>query len=169
MKIRPDLLRLLCVLGAAPGLALVARAAGNIDLPTRRQQVVETAERLTRPAIPAPLPPNLVSMFNPPGFDQPDADERAARPAGSAAPAGPATARELLEEIAGRIPPTGTMTDLAGETLLTFGTKKVRRGDIIGVEYNGQTYDLELVAIDRTTFTLRYRGEETTRPIKPTK
>jgi hypothetical protein len=166
MKLPTGLLRLTGALLAVPALAVAARAAGNIDLPARRQLVVETAERLTRPAVPAPLPPDLKSMFNPPRFDQADVDER---PAGPAAPSGPASARELLETIAARIPPTGTMTDLSGETLLTFGTKKVRRGDVIGVEYNGQTYDLELVAIDRTTFTLRYRGEETTRPIKPTK
>ncbi|MEO5958358.1 MAG: hypothetical protein ABIZ49_10940 [Opitutaceae bacterium] len=163
------------LIALAAGLAVIApalrsAAKADIDPLPKRQQTVDTALRLTRAPAPGPLPANFVSLFNPPNFDQPDAvaaDPRAAAP-GAAAPA-PMGPRELLDTIAARIPPTGTMTNLAGETLLTFGTKKVRRGDIIGVEYNGQTHDLELVAIDRTTFTLRYRGEEITRPIKPSK
>jgi hypothetical protein len=53
-----------------------------------------------------------------------------------------------------------------GEPLLLLGRGRVKIGDKFTVAYNGQDYELELTAIDRTTFTLRYHGEEITRPIK---
>jgi hypothetical protein len=47
-----------------------------------------------------------------------------------------------------------------------MGSKRFEVGTRFTVTYNNQDYELELVAIDRTTFTLRYRGEQLTRPIK---
>jgi hypothetical protein len=162
---------------AAPAWAAAAKTASDISLPPKREQSVELAQKLTRSPVPAPVPADLASPFNPPNFDQPDPDEQKAEPGAggpraaggaAAASAAPATNRELLEAIAARIQPSGSFI-IGGEPLLTFGTKRVRKGNIITVSYNDQPYDLELVAIDRTTFTLRYRGEEITRPIKPTK
>jgi hypothetical protein len=49
---------------------------------------------------------------------------------------------------------------------LVMGSKRFEVGTRFVVTYNGEDYELELVAIARTTFTLRYRGVETTRPIK---
>ena len=50
--------------------------------------------------------------------------------------------------------------------VLISGTNRIEVGSHFTVVYNGQEYELELVAIDRTTFTVRYKGEEFTRPIK---
>ncbi|HVS51893.1 MAG TPA: hypothetical protein VHD62_06010 [Opitutaceae bacterium] len=162
-------------------LAAAAKTASDLSLPPQREQAVEIAQQLTRPPAPAAVPTDLVSPFNPTNFDQPDPDEQKTDPgaggprtASAGGPAGggnaaPASNRELLEAIAARIQPTGSFI-IGGEPLLTFpNAKRVRKGNVITVSYNDQTYDLELVAIDRTTFTLRYRGEEITRPIKPTK
>ena len=75
--------------------------------------------------------------------------------------------RELLESIASKILPTG-MIKVGGEPLLIFGRRNVKIGGSFTVTNpaNGQDYTLELIAIEPPTFTLRYRNEEITRPIK---
>jgi hypothetical protein len=142
----------------------------------KRQETVDKAARLTRPPTAAPVP-ELPQPFNPPGFDAPDADDPRApvtpgqrpTPGVATAPAGPTSDRDLLEAMAPRIQPTGMVT-LGGNPLLIFpGAKRVRVNDVITVTFNDREYDITITAIDRTNFTLRYRGEELTRPIKPTK
>ena len=76
--------------------------------------------------------------------------------------------RTILESLAAKLPTTGT-TVLKGETYLFLGRGRVKVGDKFTVAFNGQDYELELTAIDRTTFTLRYHGEEITRSTKPGK
>jgi hypothetical protein len=89
-----------------------------------------------------------------------------AGPAGVATAAGPATDRETLQTLAAQITPSGMMV-LRGTPRLIFANKPFEVGTRFTASFNHQDYELELVAIDRTTFTLRYRGEEITRPIKP--
>jgi hypothetical protein len=161
------------------GLGAAAKGGAPRAPPPPRQATVELAEKLTRPPVPAPVPDDLVSPFNPPNFSQPDPEEAkataaagvraAASAVGAQAPAGPATDRELLENIAARIQPTGSVV-LGGRRQLTFpNAKRVSTGEVIIVNYNGQDYELDVVAINPPTFTLRLRGEEITRPIKSTK
>jgi len=76
------------------------------------------------------------------------------------------TARETLELLAAQITPSG-MIMLRDNPRLIIGSKPFEVGTRFTASYNNQDYELELVAIDRTTFTLRYRGEDITRPIKP--
>lgn len=164
-----------------PGLALgallatsgplAAKVTSDLQSPQKRQLTVATAERLTqRRPLPA-LPAELASPFNPPDFEKPDpADGQAAaaqRPAGAPAqPAAPVGDRETLETLAAQIMPSGTI-QLRESRRLVIGNKPFEVGTRFTATYNNQDYELELVAIDRTTFTLRYRGVETTRPIKP--
>ena len=54
-----------------------------------------------------------------------------------------------------------------GEAILIFGQKKLKVGDRLTITFEGADYDLEIAAINSTTFTLRYNGEEITRSIKP--
>lgn len=162
-----------------------AKATSDLMPPARRQKSVEMAQQLTSPAVPAPVPADLPNPFNPPDFMAPDPEEikaaqaAAARPGGApgarpspaapgvpAAPAGPASDRETLEVLAGKLIPGGMLV-LGGRPLLIIGKNRFEVGTKFGVTYNNQDYELELAAIDRTTFTLRYRGEEITRPIKP--
>ena len=56
--------------------------------------------------------------------------------------------------------------EIGGSPRLVMGSKRFEVGTRFTVTYNNEDYELELVRIDRTTFTLRYRGEEITRPIK---
>lgn len=160
------------------GSALVAAPASDLMPAARRQPSVELAQRYAKPAPLPPLPADLVHPFNPAAFGQPDPEElRAIAAAKSAAAsaaaqakasAKPATDRELLEVVASRITPSGILI-LGRDPLLIFGQKRLRVGDRLTVSYDGQDYDLEITAIDRTTFTLRLNRDEITRPIKPGK
>lgn len=162
-------------------VALLAPAFGaapktDIMPPVRRQASVDTAERLAKRKAPEPLSAELPSPFNPAGFDKADPADAPRPGAGGARPTAPTTAvaqpqaapadREILETLATRIPSTGTI-NRGGKPMLTVaGGKMLEVGTKFTVTFNDQDYELELVAIDRTTFTLRYRNEETTRPIK---
>ncbi len=70
--------------------------------------------------------------------------------------------------IAARISPSGSLT-VSGETLLLVGNRPIKPGTALTASYKGQSYEVELVSVDHTHFTLRYRGQEITRPIKPVK
>ena len=165
-------LRFLTALAA--GCALTVPGFGqHSDLlpPQRRQPTVELAQSLAKPSPPPPLPANLNQPFNPVAFGQPDPEElraqaaAAARAAASAAATKPATDRDFLDLIAARIAPSGTLM-VGGQSWLVFGQKRVRPGDHFTVTYDGNDYDLELMAVDSTSFTLRLNQEEITRPIK---
>jgi type IV secretory pathway VirB10-like protein len=157
---------------AAPAAkAPAAKGLSDLSSPVKRAPTVENAERLTRPPAPAPVPADLKNPFNPADFNKQEAGEKAQPTPGPGAPqqpSGPPGNRETLDALAARIPSTGTMV-LGGKPLLIVGKNRLEIGTKFTVAYNGQDYELELVAIDRTTFTLRYRGEETTRPIKSVK
>lgn len=167
------------ILAGSASLAL-AKPLSDLVSPEKRRVTVELAQRLTRVPEPAPAPADLMQPFNPVGFDLPDPEEAKAvalalQKAGGVAPGGggsspnqPARApgdREILENLAAKLPTSGTIV-FNGEPLLLLGRGRVKVGDRFTVAYNGQDYELELVAIDRTTFTLRYHGEEIIRPTK---
>lgn len=175
-----------CFLLPASFLALVTaslaqKSTSDLLPPARRQSAVETAERISRPPAPPAVPEDLPQPFNPPDFETTTPGEvkpgmgaapgRPAAPASpgvAAAPAGPAGDRDVIEMLAAQIRPSG-MINLRGSPRLIIANKPFEIGTRFTVTYSGQDYELELTAIDRTTFTLRYRNEETTRPITPTK
>lgn len=174
MKTRVLTSLLVSVFVAAASMAGAPSKSSQADVgpPEHRRTTIDSANRLAHPVAPAPLPADLASPFSPADFDKPDPSEAhdktpAASHASDAktAPAAPATDREVLEAVAAKIPTTGTII-LDGKPLLVSGTNRLQIGSSFTVVYNGQEYELELVAINRTTFTLRYRGEEFTRPIK---
>jgi hypothetical protein len=166
-----------------PAVVVAATPKYDIAPPLKRQASVDLAERLANRKPPEPLAAELRSPFNPADFDKPDPSE--AQRAGGAATAGgaqrpgpsgpaptttqaPAVAgdRETLEMLAMRIPSSGTIIRDGKPQLVVAGGKRLEVGAKFTVTFNDQDYELELVAIDRTTFTLRYRNEETVRPIK---
>lgn len=151
-----------------------AEAKSDLNRPEARVPVVELAVRLSEPALPEPLPADLVHPFNPAAFGQPDPEELRALAAVQAAASAaavqgkPSTDREFLQLIAARIVPSGTLM-LGNDPLLIFGRKRLRVGDHLTVSYDGRDYELELTGIDRTNFTLRLNHDEITRPIKSAK
>lgn len=175
MNMRLFVLLFLSLLALSEPL-FAARAASDLTSPQRRQASVEIGERLARRAPPPELPVDLPSPFNPVGFDLPDPDvvaaEQAKREAAAAATgtvgSGPATDREVIDVLALRLNPSGTVI-IGGKSLLIIDRNRFEVGTKFTVTYEERDYELQLISIDRTTFTLRYRGEETTRPIKPLK
>lgn len=176
-------------LGVGPASA-AEKVKSDLISPDKRRVTVEVAQQLTRPPEPAALPADLAQPFNPTGFDLPDpaqlppaaapgpaagtgtgGTKAAGRDAtGGAVQAAPvASEREILENLVAKIPATGTMA-VGSNRMLTFkGSGPVRIGGHFFVTSDGQTYDLELIAVDATNFTVRYRNEEVTRPITPGK
>ena len=166
--------------GAVPALPAASRIVSDLQPAPKRQTSVDLASGLARRPAPEPLPGDLVSPFNPSGFDRPEPAARPAPAAATPAPgatspaapapaapaAAPATPRETLEAIASQITPSGTMI-FRGRPRLLISGRPFEVGTRFTASYNNEDYELELVAIDRTTFTLRYRGEDVTRPIKP--
>jgi hypothetical protein len=146
-------------------------AAADVPRPSTRKEIVAVAARLAADSSVGQLDPT-VNPFNPAAYGQPDADELAAIAAARAAEeaasnkAKPANEAELLERIAERVIPSGTMT-LNGEPLLIFGQRKLRMGDHLTVTYDGRDYDLELTAIQRLNYTLRLNRAEIVRRINP--
>jgi hypothetical protein len=159
----PRLLLLPLALAVLPAAARAA--APDIQTPQTRQVTVANAERLWRRPPPPQLTTDLPSPFNPIGFERPDGGDAASR-AGGVGRSAPAGDRETLEQIAAQINPSGVLM-LRGAPRLIISNRPFEVGTRFTASYGGQDYELELVAIDRTTFTLRYRSEELTRPIKP--
>lgn len=156
------------------------RARADILPPQRRESAVTNGQKYAqRQALP-PLPDTTPNPFNPVDFDQPDPESLppappktgpaaagAAGAAGTAAPR-PAGDRDILETLAMRLNPSGTFV-LGDRSMIIIDRNRFEVGTKFIVTYDERDYELELVSIDRTTFTLRYRGEEITRSIKPVK
>jgi hypothetical protein len=163
----------LMVLALAMAAAEARAARADVPPVAQRATIVEKAARFAEAPVVEPLASDLVNPFNPEAFGQPDPEElraiEAARAAAAAA-AGQAPVRTtgVLERIAERISPSGTL-ELNGQPYLIFGQKRLRVGDLLTVTFEGRDYTLELVAIDRVTFTLRHEREQITRPIQPGK
>lgn len=155
---------LLCALGLTA--CLLAAPKSDILPSSARQKTLALADELSKPAKLEPLPTPLRPPFNPPGFDQPDPEELQARENTQAnEPAKPKSEREVLATIAEKITPSGTII-LSGNPILILNKKKFRVGDTLSVSFEGRDYDLEITAIDRSSFTLRMNRSEITRPIK---
>lgn len=152
------------------GVAFAAKPTSDLQPLHKRQLTVTAGERLASRKVPSPVPADLPSPFNPKDFEKPDpADPGYQAPVVTAGsqpvkPVSPPGDRETLETLAAQILPSGMIE--RGKRLLTIGGKFFEVGTRFVASYSNQEYELELVAIDRTTFTLRYRGEEITRPIK---
>jgi hypothetical protein len=173
---------LFAVLGGFAILSTITQVASakvepEIAAQDKRHLTVEKAVLISKQTKASPLPATLQQPFAPPGFDLTDAEEAAAAAAaarlanantgGSAGPA-PPTDRELLESIVAKVRPSGTFF-VGGQPILSFGKKFVKTGSHFTVTYKGTDYDLELIEIEGTNFTLRYNHEVITRPIQTAK
>jgi len=163
---RPILLLPVVLIGLAPATSWAA--AGRADIPTveSRRAVVQTANRLSRPGALPEISANLVSPFNPSAVGVAAAPTTATSGQTTAvvAPVRLSSARDVLNLVAPYIKPTGTMSR-GDEVLLMLGSKPLKVGDTVSVTVEGRPYQLEISGIQNNAFTLRYQGEETTRPI----
>jgi hypothetical protein len=183
-------LKYLSLVTVLPVAAWAAKASFDVPPSAKRQATVQIAESLATRHSPPPMKADLPSPFAPADFDKPEpaaagtttagpgglppptpVGGRPAGPAGgptpAAQPAAPAGDRPILEAVAARIPALGMLTTRDGKAMLAVaGGKRFEVGTKFTVTYDNQDYELEVVSIDRTNFTLRYRGEEITRPIR---
>jgi hypothetical protein len=76
-----------------------------------------------------------------------------------------ASDREVLESMIEKIPVTGTIV-VGGKPFMLVGNARLAPGTKFTATYRGDSYQVELVGVDRTAFTIRYHGIDITRPFK---
>ncbi|MFZ9745431.1 MAG: hypothetical protein ACO3G4_02245 [Opitutaceae bacterium] len=156
--------RLSLVLLAVPFAlpAVAAESPGDLPPPAQRAAQVAAAEGLAVRSRLAPAPAETPSPFAPLGFEGTDP----ADPKGAAGLAEkPRGDRETLELLAAQLSPSGVIV-LRGSHLLILSNRQHPAGTRFTVSHQGQEHELLLTEVTRTTYTLRYREEETTRTIK---
>ena len=147
------------------------KIVADLPPPEKRKALLEIGFQLIKPTNLPASQSGVINPFDPAGFGQVERstpDTAMSQAAKRATPTQPPSDRELLQAIAGKIAPTGTIFS-GSDPILLFGKKSVKIGAKFTVSYSGVDYALELTAIDRTTFTLRLNREEIIRPIKPGK
>jgi hypothetical protein len=136
---------------------------GDLPPPAQRAAQVAAAERLAvRPRL-APAPAAAPSPFAPLGFEPAGPGEAPRNAAGATEK--PRGDRETLELLAAQLSPSGVIV-LRGSHLLILSNRHHPAGTRFTVSHQGQEHELLLAEVTRTTYTLRYREEETTRTIK---
>jgi hypothetical protein len=69
--------------------------------------------------------------------------------------------RHIVENLVAKLPALGLFTDESGKQFLAMGRRAhLQIGDKITVHYQDAERELQLVALDKTTFTVRYNDEE---------
>ena len=132
----------------------------DIEAPQKRAVSVELAARILK----APSPEEIQvpdGLRNP--FD-PTAEAKVEMKSGR-----PGSDKELLELLADQLKPTGVMGRDDAMVLLLKGQKGVKLNDKLTLSFDGAAYEVEVSAIDNTSFSLRFNQAEITRPIKPGK
>ncbi|MDD3179850.1 MAG: hypothetical protein PHQ04_05790 [Opitutaceae bacterium] len=150
-------------------------AAPSVVTPAMRQARIDAAKQMLAPKEMVPAA-KLLDPFHPAGFVEAAAAAGISRAPADLAPAtegaadtppvaaGPRTERDILMAIAKNLKPKAVF--MGSRAYLFFGEKKTTAGDSLTLTYEGVVYQLQITAIDRTTFTLRLNREEYTRPIK---
>ena len=85
-----------------------------------------------------------------------------------AAPVPHGSDEEFLGRLAAQLAPTGVFI-FGDQTFLLFGEKKVKVGDTILIPFDNNSYEVELVGLTRTSFTVKLNQAEVSRSIKPAK
>jgi hypothetical protein len=174
MKTTPHPISLfLLVLGLATLAASAAVPRPDLVPAEKRQATVATGLRLSKAGDLPAVAADVASPFSPPDFDRP-LETTITRPGGAPpstapgaaqSPAGrPSSAREVIEAMAPLIPSSGTI-ERGGERQLMVAGRGYRVGESFEVSVgDGPKYRLEITRITATDYTLRYQGEEKTRP-----
>lgn len=142
---------------AAFGVVQATCGAADLQPPKKREQTLERASQFSKIAAPeTALPPeNLRNPFNSAAVDE----VKAARPTSD---------KDLLLVLAEQIQPMGAMGNPGNMMLTRKGQKAVKVNDKLTLSFDGTQYEVEVTAIDNTTFSLRYNQTEITRPISKT-
>ena len=146
---------------------LAAADAPAVPSPAKRNSSLDLAKKFLSLAD-HPLPATLVDPFHPAAFAEAVSGVPATPAPGGEASAvvtGPRTDHSVLQSIAAGLKPSGFFV-IGGQPTLVFGQKKVKAGSFLTITFEGNSYTLEIAAVDLQTFTLRLNREEFTRPIR---
>ena len=142
-----------------------AWADSSADIPfSKRTDTVEFAKTLlfTKPGVVQPAGEGAYK--NPFSPTEVPTSPSSSVPAGETMVSTPGEIVQLAQ-IAPNITPSGTVR-IGSEAFLLFGQKRFKVLDHLPIIFEGKSYDLEIVEIQSTSFTLRLNGVEITRPIK---
>jgi hypothetical protein len=153
---------LFCALAHSPFL-LFAQAV-DVSPFKQREQLVSNAQKIfsdrgSEPDIPEIVPNPFVEK----PLIETDSDLPSA-PAGQGLPEGPNPVDSLINA-ASRIAATGTAS-LGGQFFLLAGQKKFKVGDKLSVDYDGLPYELVIISISPTSFTVKKGDLTHTRAIR---
>jgi hypothetical protein len=148
----------------------VAAPQADIAPPTQRQAATQQAAQLVAKPTPATttIKPSA-TPFSPSGFDAPSTEAPRVAPTleKDVAPVKPTTPHETLLALGNAIQVKGSMT-VAGVKSLTIksesGQITAKVGGKITVPFQGATYEVRIVAIDASSYTIEWNGENLTRP-----
>lgn len=148
----------------AVSAGLYGEPASDILPPQKRTASLDLARALLTTK-PVEISTDEIAQKNPFNPIKPIVEsESVARP--SATHGDALSERDLLQRLAVTVTPSGTM-QLGDQLILLFGQKKLKVGDRLPIVFQGATYELQISAIERTSFSLRINNAEITRPIKP--
>lgn len=150
------------VVGAAVSGALAAVAQTGAISPSGKR--AEVLARLDAVLAQIELPPVKVAGLKDP-FHPAAADLRESVAPRDSAPVASRSENELVTLLAAKLQPTGTFV-IGGEPFLLFGEKRQKKGDKLTLVHEGVEYAIEIVNIENNQFRIRYKNEETTRPVK---
>lgn len=134
--------------------------ADGVAAPVKRQEVVATAAELyVRKDNSVAIPKDVVNPFV--GLSEVDEQPTV----GPSLPSASLVGRDLLEHLAVQIPASGTV-NLGGEWILLVGQKRLKVGDGVRINFEGQPYELFIASIAATNFTVRRGDMLYTRPVR---
>ena len=144
----------------------IASRASDLAPLQRRASSVKVAHQLSGRPLLSDARLNVPNPFNPPGFDAPvlSKTENEEQTAQTTATPSPLTNQQILEKLSRHFPSIGVM--VYGERhVLTGGTKHLQVGQVLTVLFEGNHYDLEIVAVSPRAITFRYRDASVTHSV----
>lgn len=149
-------------------VALISGALGaqTVDVSPlkQREQLVSSAQKVFADRGSEPVLPQVVAN---PFLEKPlpeSVSDPTSAPTGQTLPEGPNPV-ELLGKAASRIAATGT-ANLGGQFYLLAGQKKFKVGDKLTIDYDGLPYEVVIVSITPTSFTVKKGDLSHTRAIR---
>jgi len=140
-------------------LIFAISAFAQVSLPEKRGALLEKSERLNVHSAPEEMQMRLNLLEDPfhwPVLEEPEIVEEI--------PAGPSD-EEILFEISRLIRPGGVLSR-GSETLLIVGERRIAVGDYVKINYNGESYKVQLVKADPQAFVLRLNDEQITKRMR---
>ena len=156
MKVNNFAAVLAVAMSAVPGFD----QADVSPIESREKSVALAEEFISRRSAPVQVPDPAPNPFVWPAEPQ---EEGVLTPQAIEPPKAVTMNMELLAKLAAKIPASGTVI-LGGQPILLLGQKRLKVGDDITISFEGETYELSIVGISSTSFSVRRGSLIHTRP-----